>query len=168
MKDLNRSKKSKLTLIPIELAKQMVNAYDQQRRQPAAKERSRLLGKEVEEPRSVWVSKEAILELLEINKADGVRFYFAIADDYPNFKLKKKEYKRAHTLVMVATKSTEPADPTMENSVDCLNIPDKAGVIGKSDGKIGPILMPISSTNAGLPADDLTMCPPPNSKGMLL
>lgn len=169
MKTPNRSKSSKLKLIPIELARHMVNAYDEQRRKPAAKDRSRLLGRNVDEPRSVWVSKDAILELLEINKADGIRFYFAIADDYPNYKLSNPEYKRAHTLVMVATRSENPDDPTMENSVDCLNLPEQMGDMVKSaDGKIGPILLPISPSNAGLPADDLTMCPPPNTRGMLL
>ncbi|SEL15074.1 hypothetical protein [Parapedobacter koreensis] len=161
MEDSNNRKKSKLTLIPIKLAKEMVDAYNVQRRLPAAKERSKILGKKVEEPRSVWVSKEAILELLEINKADGVRFYYAIADDYPDSRLKNPDLKLAHTLVMVATKSKNPEDPTMENSVDCLNIPKKGEATDKSDGKIGPIIMPISSSNAGLPADDLNMCPPP-------
>ncbi len=160
MKKADQPKKSKLTLIPIELAKHMVNAYDERRRLPAAKERSKLMGKEMDEPRSVWVSKEAVLELLEINKADGLRFYFAIADDFPEHKLKRQEYKGAHTLVMVATRSNDPDDPTMENSVDCLNIPGKAETTDAT-GKVGPILMPVSSSRAGMPADDMTMCPPP-------
>src|SRR5690606_41971048 len=62
MKNTNIQKKSKLNLIPIELAQQMVNAYDKQRRNPAAEQRSKELGKKVEEPRSFWVSKEALLE----------------------------------------------------------------------------------------------------------
>ncbi|MBK1440394.1 hypothetical protein JHJ32_10390 [Parapedobacter sp. ISTM3] len=168
MEDANSRKKSKLTLISVKLAKEMVDAYDVQRRQPAAKERSKILGRKVDEPRCVWVSKEAILELLEINNADGIRFYYAVADDYPDSKLKNQEYKLAQTLVMVATKSKDPKDPTMENSVDCLNIPKEDETAVKSDEKAGPIVMPLSSTNAGLPADDLNMCPPPPSEGMLL
>lgn len=168
MKKSDKPKKSRLTLIPIDLAKHMVSAYDERRRLPAARERSASLGKEMDEPRSVWVSKEAVLELLEINKADGLRFYFAIADDFPDHKLKKQEYKGAHTLVMVATRSADPEDPTMENSVDCLNIPGKTDA-RDATGKVGPILMPVSSGRAGMPADDMTLCPPPRQpSGMLL
>lgn len=166
MKDTNNQKKSKLNLIPIELAQQMVNAYDKQRREPAAKERSKELGKKVDEPRSFWVSKEAILELLKINNADGIRFYYAIADDYPGFELKKPEYKKAHTAVMVATRSVDPDNPTMENSVDCLNMPQKP--VMAREGKKGPVLLPIAQSQAGLPADELDLCPPPSPKGQLL
>lgn len=166
MKDTNNQKKSKLNLIPIELAQQMVNAYDKQRREPAARERSKELGKKVEEPRSFWVSKEAILELLKINKADGIRFYYAIADDYPGFKLKKPDYKKAHTAVMVATRSADPDNPTMANSVDCLNMPKRPTTAG--EGKVGPVLLPIAPSQAGLPADELDLCPPPSPKGHLL
>src|SRR5690606_40226443 len=113
----------KLTIIPVELAQQMLNAYKKQRSEPAAKNRTRELGRKVEEPRSFWVSKEALLELMTINKADGIRFYYAIADDYPGFPLKKTEHKKAHTVVMVATRSEVPDNPTMENSIDCLNMP---------------------------------------------
>lgn len=166
MKDANTQKKSKLNLIPIELAQQMVNAYDKQRRAPAAKKRSKELGKAVEEPRSFWVSKDALLELLKINKADGIRFYYAIADDYPGFELKKPDYKKAHTAIMVATRSVDPDNPTMENSVDCLNMPEKPTTIRK--GKVGPVLLPIAPSQAGLPADELDLCPPPSPKGQLL
>ncbi len=166
MKDTNNQKKSKLNLIPVELAQQMVNAYDKQRRGPAAKKRSKELGKNVEEPRSFWVSKEALLELLKINKADGIRFYYAIADDYPGFELKKREHKKAHTAVMVATRSVDPDNPTMENSVDCLNMPKPTTTMRK--GKIGPVVLPIAPSRAGLPADELDLCPPPQPKGQLL
>jgi len=166
MKNTDIQKKSKLNLIPIELAQQMVNAYDKQRRNPAAKQRSKELGKKVEEPRSFWVSKEALLELLKINKADGIRFYYAIADDYPGFKLKKPEHKKAHTAVMVATRSDDPDNPTMLNSVDCLNLPQKAEVV--QSGKIGPVILPIAPSQAGLPADELELCPPPRPTGQLL
>ncbi len=168
MKDSNQPQGSKLSLIPIELADQMIKAYDRQRRLPAARARSVELGKDVEEPSSIWVSKDALLELLDINKADGIRFYFAIADDYPGFKLKKQEQKKAHTVVLVATKSEDPDNPTMENSIDCLNIPGKGDTDHRTDGKIGTVLMPITSSNAGLPADDVGMCPPPVVKGSLL
>src|SRR5690606_41510856 len=84
----------KLTIIPVELAQQMLNAYKKQRSEPAAKNRTKELGKKVEEPRSFWVSKEALLELMTINKADGIRFYYAIADDYPGFPLKKPDHKK--------------------------------------------------------------------------
>ncbi|MFB2120035.1 hypothetical protein [Parapedobacter sp. 2B3] len=166
MKDANNQKKSKLNLIPVELAQQMVNAYDKQRRGPAARKRSKELGKNVEEPRSFWVSKEALLELLKINKADGIRFYYAIADDYPGFELKKREHKKAHTAVMVATRSVDPDNPTMENSVDCLNMPKPIPTMRK--GKIGPVVLPIAPSRAGLPADELDLCPPPQPKGQLL
>ncbi|MEC3879670.1 hypothetical protein [Parapedobacter sp. 10938] len=162
----NIQKKSKLNLIPVELAQQMINAYDKQRRGPAAVERSKELGKKMDEPRSFWVSKEALLELLEINKADGIRFYYAIADDYPGFELKKREHKKAHTAVMVATKSADPDNPTMLNSVDCLNIPKTATTVSK--GKTGPVLLPIAPSRAGLPADELDLCPPPSPGGQLL
>ncbi len=167
MKDSNNQKKSKLNLIPIELAQQMINAYDKQRRVPAAKERSRELGKTVEEPRSFWVSKDALLELMTLNKADGIRFYYAIADNYPGFDLKKPDYRKAHTAVMVATRSIDPENPTMENSVDCLNMPAKATMV-KGNGKVGPVVLPIASSKAGLPADELDLCPPPSPKGQLL
>ncbi|SFC08678.1 hypothetical protein SAMN05421747_10474 [Parapedobacter composti] len=161
-------KKSKLTLIPVELAQQMVNAYDKQRREPAAAQRSRELGKKVEEPRSFWVSKAALLELMSLNDADGIRFYYAIADDYPGFELKKQEYKKAHTVVMVATKSGDPDNPTMENSVDCLNIPGAQPAAHASDGKIGTVVLPIAPSQAGLPADDVDLCPPPSPPGQRL
>lgn len=167
MKGTNIRKKSRLNLIPIELAQQMVNAYDKQRRGPAARKRSRELGKKVDEPRSFWVSKEALLELLEINKADGIRFYYAIADDYPGFELKRPEHKKAHTAVMVATRSDDPDNPTMLNSVDCLNFP-KPTTMTASKGKIGPVVLPIAPSQAGLPADELDLCPPPSPKGQLL
>jgi len=70
---MNAKRTSKLKLIPVELADMMIKAYDQQRRLPASKELSRTLGKEVEDTRSVWISKEALMELLEINQADGIR-----------------------------------------------------------------------------------------------
>ena len=162
----NQKKKSKLNLIPVELAQQMVNAYDKERRIPAARKRSKELGKTVEEPRSFWVSKDALLELLKINKADGIRFYYAIADDYPGFNLKKSDYKKAHTAVMVATRSDDPGNPTMESSVDCINIPEKSATGDK--GKTGPVLLPIAPSQAGLPADELDLCPPPSPKGQLL
>ncbi|WP_262246695.1 hypothetical protein [Parapedobacter soli] len=168
MKSTNSPKKSKLNLIPVELAQQMVNAYDKQRRGPAAKQRSKELGKTVQEPRSFWVSKDALLELLAINKADGIRFYYAIADDYPGFELKRPEHKKAHTAIMVATRSVDPDNPTMENSVDCLNIPRKEATIHKEKGGIGPVVLPITSSLAGLPADELDLCPPPSPKGQLL
>ena len=167
MKDSNNPKKSRLNLIPIELAQQMISAYDKQRRVPAAKKRSRELGKAVEEPRSFWVSRDALLELMKLNHADGIRFYYAIADDYPGFDLKKPDYKKAHTAIMVATKSIDPENPTMENSVDCLNMPMKATMV-KSRGKIGPVILPIAPSQAGLPADELDLCPPPSPKGQLL
>lgn len=168
MKDSNNDRKSKLNLIPVELAQQMVNAYDKQRRIPAARKRSREFGKKVEEPKSFWVSKDALLELLKINKADGVRFYYAIADDYPGFALKKPDYKKAHTAVMVATKSNDPDNPTMENSVDCLDIPEKTVGMARSKEKIGPVLLPIAPSQAGLPADELDLCPPPSPTGQKL
>jgi hypothetical protein len=167
MENTNNSRKSRLNLIPVELAKQMVAAYDNQRRRPAAEERSKKLGASLEEPRSFWVSKEALLELMELNHADGIRFYYAIADDYPGFELKKKEYKKAHTVVMVATKSEDPTNPTMENSVDCLNIPDTEAA-HQGSGKIGPVILPVTSSRAGLPADELDLCPPPSTSGQRL
>ncbi|MGV3763006.1 hypothetical protein [Parapedobacter sp.] len=163
----NMQKKSRLNLIPVELAQHMVKAYDKQRRAPAALKRSKELGKKMDEPRSFWVSKEALLELLEINKADGIRFYYAIADDYPGFALKRPEHKKAHTAVMVATRSSEPDNPTMLNSVDCLNIPKTATTMG-GKGKIGPVILPIAPSQAGLPADELDLCPPPSPDGQLL
>lgn len=166
MKSTNIQKKSRLNLIPIELAQQMVSAYDKQRRDPAARQRSKELGKKVEEPRSFWVSKDALLELLNINKADGIRFYYAIADDYPGFELKKPEHKKAHTAVMVATRSVDPENPTMENSVDCLNMQQQTKTA--REGKAGPIILPIAPSQAGLPADELELCPPPRPKGQLL
>ncbi len=166
MESTNNQKKSKLNLIPVELAQQMVNAYDKQRRGPAAQQRSKELGQKMEEPRSFWVSKEALLELLKINKADGIRFYYAIADDYPGFELKRREHKKAHTAVMVATRSVDPDNPTMENSVDCLNMPKVATTL--REGKVGPVLLPITPSKAGLPADELDLCPPPSPKGQLL
>ena len=163
----NPEKKSKLNLIPIELARHMVDAYDKQRRLPAARSRSKELGKSVEEPRSFWVSKEALLELLKINEADGIRFYYAIADDYPGYELKKPDYRKAHTAVMVATRSADPDNPTMENSVDCLNIPEKP--TARKGKPTGPVLPPIAPSQAGLPADELDLCPPPSpKKGQLL
>ena len=167
MKSPNNQKKSRLNLIPIELAQQMVNAYDKERRAPAAKQRSKALGKKVEEPRSFWVSKDALLELLSINKADGIRFYYAIADDYPGFALKRPEHKKAHTAVMVATRSADPDNPTMENSVDCLRM-SRTGKAATHEGKVGPVILPIALSQAGLPADELELCPPPSSKGQLL
>ncbi|MGK6352772.1 hypothetical protein [Parapedobacter sp. DT-150] len=168
MKDSTNQKKSRLNLIPIELAQQMVNAYDKQRRVPAAKKRSKELGRNVEEPRSFWVCKDALLELLELNKADGIRFYYAVADDYPGFTLKKPDHKKAHTVVMVATKSDDPDNVTMENSVDCLNMPSKAATGTGNNGKIGPVVLPIAPSRAGMPADDIDMCPPPSPTGQLL
>lgn len=167
-KNANIQKKSKLNLIPVELAQQMVRAYDKQRRGPAALARSKELGRKMEEPRSFWVSKDALLELMEINKADGIRFYYAIADDYPGFELKKSEHKKAHTAVMVATRSSDPDNPTMLNSVDCLNIPKATAKVSK--GKIGPVVLPIAPSQAGLPADELDLCPPPSPdpEGQLL
>lgn len=167
MKSTTIQKKSRLNLIPVELAQQMVNAYEKQRGAPAARKRSKELGKKVEEPRSFWVSKEALLELLKINKADGVRFYYAIADDYPGFELKKPEYKKAHTAVMVATRSADPENPTMENSVDCLDIP-KDAIPATRKGKLGPVVLNMAPSRAGLPADELDLCPPPSPKGQLL
>lgn len=162
MKDQSRPGDSKLKLIPVELANEMIKAYDEQRRQPASKQLTKEFGKETEDSRMVWVSKEAILELLKLNDADGIRLYFAIADDYPGHKLSRPEYKKRHTVVMVATKSKDPKNPTMENSVDCLEIPKKPrlGAATKS-GKIGPIVMPMSGSGANMPADDLGICPPP-------
>lgn len=169
MKDSIHPKKSKLNLIPVELAQQMVNAYKKQRSEPAAKKRTKELGKKVEEPRSFWVSKEALLELMTINKADGIRFYYAIADDYPGFPLKKPDHKKAHTVVMVATRSDDPDNPTMENSTDCLNMPDKVERVAVDGGKIGTVILPIAPSQAGLPADELDLCPPPSpSKGHML
>lgn len=170
MKDKLRPNDSKLKLIPVDLANQMINAYDKQRRQPASKQLSKELGKESEDSRMVWVSKESILEMLKLNDADGIRFYFAIADDYPGHKLKNAAYKKRHTLVMVATKSEDPSNPTMENSVDCLEIPGKASrSTGEAGGKIGPILMPLSGSGRNMAADDFGMCPPPHPpKGALL
>lgn len=166
MKNANIRKKSRLNLIPIELAQQMVHAYDKQRRGPAAMQRSKELGKKVEEPRSFWVSKDALLELLKINDADGIRFYYAIADDYPGFALKKPEHKKAHTAVMVATRSSDPDNPTMANSVDCLHMPEKK--TASNGGKPGPVILPITPSQAGLPADELELCPPPRPTGQLL
>ncbi|WP_257667566.1 hypothetical protein [Parapedobacter tibetensis] len=164
---MKEERPSKLKLIPLELADMMIKAYDKQRRGPASKKISRELGKEVEDSRSVWIGKEAILELLELNKADGIRLYFGIADDYPGHKLKRPEHKKRHTVVMVATKSKDSDNPTMENSVDCLRISKQPSLDKDNGGKIGPILMPISSSEAeaeaGLPADDINMCPPPPS-----
>src|SRR3546814_12945376 len=48
MKDANIRKKSKLNLIPVELAQQMVHAYDKQRSTPAAKDRSKAMEKKME------------------------------------------------------------------------------------------------------------------------
>lgn len=162
-------KRSKLTLIPIELARMMIKAYDKERGSYANKKLKKEFGKDAVDSRSVWISKEAILKLMEINKADGVRLYFALADDFPNYKLKRQEYKKRHTLIMVATQSKNPDNPTMENSVDCLNIPpipDRKKDVRK---KTGPVLMPMTGSGAGLPADDLDMCPPPvSSPGALL
>lgn len=169
MKDSINPKKSKLNLIPVELAQHMVNAYKDQRCAPAAKMRSKELGREVEEPRSFWVSKEALLELMTLNKADGIRFYYAIADDYPGFPLKKTDHKKAHTVVMVATQSEDPDNPTMENSTDCLNMPEKVERAVGNDGKVGSVIFPVAPSRAGLPADELDLCPPPSpSKGHLL
>lgn len=166
MKDSINPRKSRLNLIPVELAQHMVNAYKDQRCAPAAKMRSKELGREVEEPRSFWVSKEALLELMNLNKADGIRFYYAIADDYPGFPLKKTDHKRAHTVVMVATRSENPDNPTMENSVDCLNMPEKAERAVGNGGKVGSVIFPVAPSQAGLPADELDLCPPPSpSKG---
>lgn len=164
MKDESRRNQSKLSLIPIDLANEMIKAYDQQRRKPASKQLTKELGTESEDARMVWVSKEAILEMLKLNDADGLRFYFAIADDYPGYKLKRQEYKKRHTLVMVATKSTDPKNPTMENSVDCIEIPKKPD-LGKDapDGNVGPILMSVSGSGANMPADDFGLCPPPHT-----
>jgi len=168
MKDSIHPRKSKLNLIPIELAQHMVNAYKEQRCAPAAKLRSKELGKEVEEPYSFWVSKEALIELMTINKADGIRFYYALADDYPGFPLKKSQHKKAHTVVMVATRSEDPENPTMENSIDCLNMPKK-NERPAGDGKIGSVILPVAPLQSGLPADELDLCPPPSpSKGHLL
>lgn len=171
MNEKAKPNESKLKLIPVDLANKMINAYEKQRRQPASKQLTKEMGVESEDSRLVWVSKEAILELLKLNDADGIRFYFAIADDYPGHTLKKPEQKKRHTLVMVATKSTDPKNPTLENSVDCLDIPRRDGAdIGTKDGKTGPILMPMSGRGANMPADDLGMCPPPHTglKGALL
>ncbi len=170
MKDQSQPNQSKLKLIPVELANQMIKAYDEQRRQPISKQLTKELGKKSEDTRMVWISKEAILELLKLNDADGIRLYFAIADDYPGHKLKNPDYKKRHTVVMVATKSDDPKNPTMENSVDCLEIPKKPGKADNNKGgKIGPILMPLSGSGANMPADDFGMCPPPHPpKGALL
>ena len=166
MKSTNMPKKSRLNLIPIELAKHMVDAYDKQRRGPAAAQRSKELGKAVDEPRSFWVSKDALMELLDINNADGIRFYFAIADDYPGFALKRPEHKKAHTAVMVATRSTDPENPTMANSVDCLHVSPPKEL--RHTKKVGPVILPIAPSQAGLPADELELCPPPPPTGQLL
>ncbi len=171
MKGSINPKKSKLNLIPVELAKQMVNAYRVQRAAPAARKRSKELGRKVEEPCLCWISKEALLELLESNKADGIRFYYAIADNYPGFPLKKPEYQKAHTVVMVATRSEDPANPTMENSVDCLVMPETQHPKDRKGGKIGSVLMPIAASRrgGGQAADELDLCPPPSPpKGQLL
>jgi len=168
MKDSINPRKSKLNLIPVELAQHMVKAYREQRSAPAAKMRSKELGKEVEEPHSFWVSKEALLELMTLNKADGIRFYYAIADDYPDFPLKKADHKKAHTVVMVATRSEDPDNPTMENSIDCLNIPKKEERTLEKGGKVGSVIFPVAPSQAGLPADELELCPPPKPKGHLL
>ncbi len=166
MKDSINPRKSKLNLIPVELAQHMVNAYKDQRCAPAAKLRSKELGREVEEPRSFWVSKEALVELMTLNKADGIRFYYAIADDYPGFPLKKTDHKKAHTVVMVATRSEDPDNPTMENSTDCLNMPEKVERAAANGGKVGSVIFPVAPSQAGLPADELDLCPPPSpSKG---
>jgi len=169
MKDSIHPKKSKLNLISVELAQHMVNAYKEQRGAPAAKMSSKELGKKVEEPRSFWVSKEALLELMTLNKADGIRFYYAIADDYPGFPLKKTNHKKAHTVVMVATRSKDPDNPTMENSTDCLNMPQKSESAVGNGGKVGSVIFPLAPSRAGLPADELDLCPPPSpSEGLML
>ncbi len=171
MKEQENQNESKLKLIPVALANKMINAYEKQRRQPASQQLTKELGVASEDSRLVWVSKEAILELLKLNDADGIRFYFAIADDYTGYKLRNPEYKKRHTLVMVATKSKDPKNPTLENSVDCLEIPRKPKGAGETkSGKVGPIIMPMSGSGANMPADDLGMCPPPHTgpEGALL
>lgn len=168
---MKEPKKSKLKLIPIELAHQMVKAYDKERREPATKKlRNELRDTEVEDSSSVWISREALEEFFKLNDADGLRLYFAIADDYPNFKLSRPEYKKKHTLVLVATKSTDPQNPTMENSIDCLKLPEKEAAKIPSSPSNGPVLLNISGDQAGMAADDLHMCPPPkpNDSGNLL
>lgn len=167
---MKEHKESKLKLIPIELADMMIKAYQEQRRVTTSKELSKKLGEEVEDTRFAWISKEALIELLEINKADGLRLYFGIADDYPNHKLKRPEYRKKTTLVLVATRSTDPDNPTMENSIDCLNIAQETDTDKPNGKKIGPVIAPIAQTRAGLPADDIPICPPPpqNPGGALL
>lgn len=170
MKDQSRPNQSKLKLIPVELANHIVKAYDDQCRRPVSKQLTKEFGRKSEDSRMVWISRAAILELLTLNDADGIRFYFALADDYPGHKLKNPDYKKRHTLVMVATKSDDPQNPSMENSADCLEIPKKPGsAVSVKGDKIGPVLMPLSGNGANMPADDFGMCPPPHPpQGALL
>lgn len=166
---MKEEKASKLKLIPVELADMMIKAYDKERRQPVSRELTKAFGRQTEDTQSVWISKEALVELLELNNADGIRLYFGLADDYPGHKLRNAECRKKHTVIMVATQAKDPKNPTMENSVDCLSVPPKAGGEKERGDATGPLLMPVSSRRAGLPADDIPMCPPPYTKsGCLL
>ncbi len=166
---MKEERASKLKLIPLELADMMIKAYDKERRLPASEKLTKSLGRKVEDTQSVWISKEALLELFELNKADGVRLYFGLADDYPGHKLKNAEYRKKHTVIMVATQSKDPKNPTMENSVDCLNIPKGSAIRKGKDDATGPLLMPMANSRAGMAADDIPMCPPPyTNDGCLL
>ena len=165
---MKEERESRLKLIPVELADMMIKAYDKERRLPASRELTKTLGQKVEDTQSVWISKEALVELLELNKADGIRLYFGLADDYPGYKLRNAEYRKKHTVIMVATQSKDPKNPTMENSVDCLSIPKKPRLGKDPNDTTGPVVMNITNSQAGMPADDIPLCPPPYTSSCCL
>lgn len=103
----------------------------------------------IEDAASTWISRKDLNTLLDANNADGLRIYYGCYYKSTNTD-PQKDYNGLHHLIFVATKSTNPANPTMETSVDQLK--DLSTTSEDSDEE------PTDYTDAA--AGDTLLCPP--------
>jgi hypothetical protein len=101
----------------------------------------------IEEAKSTWVSKKDLLALLVDNNANGLRIYFGCHHESTH-EDSAKDMLGLHTVMFVATlDSSNPDNPTTENSIDQLK-----------DNMTAANIAGTSYTGSG--GDNTTTCPP--------
>ena len=104
--------------------------------------------------KSCWVSMAEVLQLIADNNANGIRIYYG-----RHAHGEADEFKDKHNVILVATRdTTDPHDPTSENSVDLLN-----EFVG--NGPVNSVTVSFS----GMGDDVIPLCPPhcPSSVSIL-
>lgn len=98
----------------------------------------------MEDAASIWVSRKDLNELLNANKADGLRIYYG-CHHQKTHNDPRQDYEGLHNLIFVATKDVvDPANPATETSDDQLideedeQVTSYKGMAGTNDSLCPP------------------------------